>query len=107
MKKPRRSGAHLTSQTTGSSRSRSLPLPATAEQTQNAKPSGEKRESSRKWHCCYLGDRDAGNLTLTVAGTAVNDPKEIESAQIGEGRQRYCVEATSKVYVATKLYKAA
>ena len=86
------------------SRRRSLPLPAQAEQTQQAKPSDEERESGRKR---YLVDRDAGNLTLAVASAPVNDLKEIESAQISECGQRYCVEATSEVYVACKRYKAA
>ena len=38
-------------------------------------------------------------MTLAVASAPVNDPKEIRSAQISEGWQRYCVEATSEVYV--------
>jgi hypothetical protein len=53
-----------------------------------------------------LVDGDGGNLALAVACAPVDNSKEIQIAQISECRQGYCVEATSEVYVATKLYKA-
>jgi hypothetical protein len=94
----------ITFQAIGSSRSPYVTLPAPAKQTQYAKPSAEKRESSWKRDCC---DREARNLPAAVARAPVDDPKEIRSAEISEGCQRYCVEAISKVHVVTKLNKAA
>jgi hypothetical protein len=106
-KKPRRSGGSSQFQAIDSSRRAYIPLPAPAQKTQDAQAGGKKRESGWERYCCYLVDRDAGNLTSAVASAPGNDPQKIEIAQISEPWQCYWVEATPEIYVATKLHKAA
>src|SRR5262245_18627319 len=55
----------------------------------------------------YGKQRETGNLPGRVTSAAIDHPKEVRSAKIGERRQRESRETTSKIEIAPELNEAA